>query len=107
MNVIRETYVFFHHFERTEPRWWCVDSYESYKSSIQEYSSRKPLKRYASFISVEPFKFVRCVSNGERLHRQRYFIEALVCVTFYRRKLLKSKRLHNSREAVLFGNHRG
>ena len=55
----------------------------------------------------QPFKFVRCVSNGERLHRQRYFIEALVCVTFYRRKLLKSKRLHKSREAVLFGNHRG
>ena len=25
----------FHHFERTDPRWWCVDSYES---SIHEYS---------------------------------------------------------------------
>ena len=43
---------FFHHFGRTEPRWWCVNSYDSYKSSIHEYLLRKPWKRYASFVSV-------------------------------------------------------
>ena len=52
MNVIRETLIFFHHFGRTEPRWWCVNSYDSYKSSINEYSLRKPWKRYASFVSM-------------------------------------------------------
>ena len=26
MNVIWETFLFFHHFERTDPRWRCVDS---------------------------------------------------------------------------------
>ena len=36
----------------------------------------------------QPLKLFRCVSNGERLHRQRCFIEALVCVPFYRRKFL-------------------
>ena len=52
MNVIRETLIFFHRFGRTEPRWWCVISYDSYKSSIHEYSLRKPWKRYASFVSI-------------------------------------------------------
>ena len=69
MDVIWGTKIFFNHFERTDPWWWCVDSYESYESSIHEYSLRKPWKRnWSKGCAVFPL-----MPSG----RRRYFFTTL------------------------------
>ena len=78
MNVIRETKIFFTTIRELTP-----DDGVSIRTSrtsrrfrnIHYGNHRNAM--YHLFL-WQPFKLVRCVSNGERLHRLHCFLEALV-----------------------------
>ena len=86
MNVIRETLIFFHHFERTDPRWWCINLYKWFKSSIHEYSLQKPWKRNKSKgCTVYPWMLLgRCVAFRAR---NAFVVCALHALLFIRTKV--------------------